>query len=162
MIRPILLVAFALAGSVVAARAQAQGAPPDADDNRFSYNRVDEGYVRLDLRTGQVSLCTRRAAGWSCQVAPDERNALDSEIARLQAENAILKKALLDRGLPLPGGVTSEPGGAKSEPPVARAPDQDLKLPSNADVERVLSFIEKVWRRLIEMMANIQRDLKKT
>lgn len=159
MIRLMLFIALALA-TLVIARVHAQGAPPDADDKRFSYNRVDDGYVRLDLRTGQVSLCARRPVGWSCQVAPDDRAAFDNEIARLQAENAILKKALLDRGLPLPAGVKS--GGIKSETPGVRPPDQDLKLPDSAEVDRVMSFIEKVWRRLVEMMANIQRDLKKT
>ena len=148
-----MLVAVALAGAALAG-ARAQGTPPDADNGRYSYNRVDDGYVRLDLRTGQVSLCTRRASGWSCQLAPDDRAAFENEIARLQAENVALKKALLERGLPLPGGV--------SEPPAARAPDRDLKLPGDAEVDRAMSFIERVWRRLIEMMANIQRDLKKS
>lgn len=152
MIRTMLLVAVAGIGACMT-QAQAQGAPPDAD-NRYSYNRVDDGYVRLDMRTGQVSLCSRGRSGWSCQLAPDDRAAFENEIARLQAENVALKKALLERGLPLPGGV--------SEPPAARAPDRDLKLPGDAEVDRAMSFIERVWRRLIEMMANIQRDLKKS
>ena len=61
--------------------------------------------LRLDGRTGQVSLCGRAAAGWACQAVPDERAALEAEIARLQDDNAALKKELLARGLPLPSGV---------------------------------------------------------
>jgi len=79
---------------------------------------------------------------------------LQGEIGRLQSENAALKQALLDRGLPLPGGVT--PGA-----PSARAP-QDEKPSGEAEVDRVMSLVERVWRRLIEMMANLQRDLNKT
>ena len=45
---------------------------------------------------------------------PDERTALESEIGRLQSENAALKKELLARGLALPGGV-------KDEVPVAQS-----------------------------------------
>jgi hypothetical protein len=150
MIRILCIVVLALAGVTLA---RAQGAPPDAD-NRYSYNRVDDGYVRLDLRTGQVSLCSRRPSGWSCQLVPDDRAALEHEIARLQAEGAALKRALLDRGLPLPSGVTP--------PAVAGTPDQELKVPGDAEVDRVMGFVERVWRRLIEMMANIQRDLKKS
>jgi hypothetical protein len=153
MIRPIV-VALALM-MLLTGRAHAQSAPPDADDNRFSYNRVEDGYVRLDMRTGQVSLCKRRGAAWSCQLAPDDRIAFENEMARLQAENALLKKTLLDRGLSLPQGV-------KPEPPGVNAPDPNLKLPNDADVDRMMSFIEKIWRRLIEMMANLQRDLKGT
>ncbi len=155
MIRTMLLFAVAaVAGSLAAFHAQAQGAPPDADDGRCTCGRVDGGDLRLEMRTGQVSLCNRRPVGWSCQAVADDRTALDNEIARLQGENAALKKTLLDRGLPLPGGV-------KSEPPAARAPDQDLKLPSNTDLDRMMSFFEKVWRRLVEMMVNIQRDMMK-
>jgi|SRR6266853_6987780 hypothetical protein len=34
----------------------------------------------------------RNDAGWACKVVPDERSALETEIARLQGENAMLKK----------------------------------------------------------------------
>ena len=43
---------------------------------------------------------------------------LESEIARLRAENAALKKDLLARGLPLPSGAMPEP--ADGEPGRAR------------------------------------------
>ena len=58
--------------------------------------------LRLDTRTGQVSLCARKDANWACNAVPDERQALESEIARLQRENGALKKDMVARGLPLP------------------------------------------------------------
>jgi hypothetical protein len=146
------LVALTIFGSLIASLAHAQG--PDSDDNRYQFNRVDDGYLRLDLKTGQVALCDRRTVGWSCLAVPDDRAALDNEIARLQTENAALKKALLDRGLPLPGGV-------KSDAPLARNPDSDLKLPSNADIDRMMAAVERVWRRLVEMIVNLQKDVLK-
>ena len=39
-----------------------QGTQPENEDSRFSFFHVDDGYLRLDGRTGQVSLCTRRPA----------------------------------------------------------------------------------------------------
>jgi hypothetical protein len=85
-----------------------------------------------------------------------ERVALEAEIARLQSDNAALKKELVARGLPLPSGVKSEPPPAKVERP-------RLQLPNDADFDRVMGFIEKVWRRLVEMIVNVQRDVwKKT
>src|SRR5262249_33458724 len=95
MIRFIL--AVTVAGALIAAGARAQ--TPAPEDNRYQLGRVEDGYLRLDLKTGQVSLCSRRSAGWACVTVPDDRAAFDGEIARLQGENAALKKAMLDRGL---------------------------------------------------------------
>ena len=108
--------------------------------------------LRLDTRTGQVSPCSRTDASWACKVVPDERSALETEIVRLQGENGTLKKELLARGLPVPG--VPSPSGAKPGEP-------DLKLPSDAEVDKVISFLEKVWRRLIEMGRNVQRDVER-
>jgi len=105
-----LRVAFAAlgVGLVVAPLvALAQTPPPDSENGRYSFNQVPEGLLRLDGRTGQVSLCDKRAAGWSCQAVPDERNALEAEINRLQSETAKLKKELIARGIPLPSGTSS-------------------------------------------------------
>ncbi len=132
--------------------AHAQSTPSDADESRYIFNRVPDGFVRLDTKTGQVSLCSKRTV-WTCDVVADERVALDNEISRLQGENAMLKKELLARGLDLPGGV--------KPPPVAQGGDQELKLPSNAEFERMMAFLEKTWRRLVEMMTNFQRDVLK-
>ena len=152
MIRSALVI---VAGLMLAALpAFAQGASPESEDSRYTFNRADDGYLRLDGRTGQVSLCTRRPVGWACQAVPDERTALEAEIARLQGENAALKKAMLDRGLPLPGGVLSDA-------PDARGGDTNLKLPNNADIDRMMTAVEKVWRRLVEMLISLQKDIMK-
>ena len=134
------------------AAASAQMATPDSENGRYSFNPVVDGVLRLDTRTGQVSQCSGRDAGWACKAVPDERSALESEITRLQGENATLKKELLARGLPVPG--VQSPSGAKPGEP-------ELKLPSDAEVEKVISFLEKVWRRLIEMGRAVQKDVEK-
>ena len=134
------------------AAASAQTATPDSENGRYSFNPVADGVLRLDTRTGQVSQCSRSDAGWACKVVPDERSALETEIARLQGENASMIKELLSRGLPVPG--VSAPSGAKPG-------EDELKLPSDAEVDRVVAFLEKVWRRLIEMGRNVQKDVEK-
>jgi hypothetical protein len=138
-----------LTGSV-----RAQGAMPETADNRYQAYPVEDGFVRLDLRNGQLSLCSRRPVGWACEAVPDDRAALDGEIARLQGENAALKKALLDRGLPLPGGLKPD----QAAPKIGR----DLKLPSQADIDRAISALERMWRRLLDMIGGLQKDMKKT
>src|SRR5215475_9757163 len=103
--------AIALTTSLAAlGAASAQPATPDSENGRYSFNPVADGVLRLDTRTGQVSQCSRSDAGWTCKTVPDERSSLETEIARLQGENATLKKDLLARGLPVPG--VSSPSGA--------------------------------------------------
>lgn len=145
------LVAAAMAAALAAPPASAQNTP-DNEDARFTFHRTDDGYLRLDGRSGQVSLCARRQAGWQCQAVPDERAALESEIARLQGDNASLKKELLARNLPLPGGVKPELPGRE---------DPRLQLPSDAELNRIMAFIEKVWKRMVEMIMNAQKDMMK-
>ena len=131
--------------------ASAQDAPGERDEARYSFNKVDDGYLRLDGRTGQVSLCTRRPAGWACQAVADDRTALEAEIARLQGENAALKKDMLARNLPLPGTVKPELPAPKAEPP-------QLQLPSDADLNKMMGFLDRMWRRLVEMIAGWRKD----
>lgn len=119
----------------------------DPDDKRFTLYKVAEGFLRLDGRTGAVSLCMRPESGWACTAVPDERSALENEIARLANENATLKKTVLGRGEPLPG-----------LPPRPPADVGVNKLPSDAEVDRVMAFMGKLYRRMLDMIANVQRD----
>jgi hypothetical protein len=123
---------------------------PDSADGRFTLHRTDEGYLRLDGRSGQVSLCLKRSAGWECQAVRDERSALEGEIARLQADNAQLKRELLAHNLPLPGGGRPDVSGR-----------EELQLPSDAELNRIMTFMEKVWKRMVEMIVTTQKDIMK-
>src|SRR4051794_31367942 len=125
LMRMIILVLSLLLANV--AVASAQMATPDSENGRYSFSPLADGVLRLDTRTGQVAQCSRSDAGWACNAVPDERSALETEIARLQGENATLKKELLARGLPVPG-VPSQSGAKPSEP--------ELKLPSDAEVDK--------------------------
>jgi hypothetical protein len=145
-IGPLLLSIAACA--LFAAPACAQGTQPENEESRFSFYRTDDGYLRLDGRTGQVSLCTRRPVGWLCQALPEERAAFEAEVARLQLENAALKQEVLAHDLPLPAGVGPE------RPPAAAE-----RSPIDREANQFMSVIENVWRRLVAMIANAQRDL---
>jgi hypothetical protein len=137
---------------LLALPASAQNGPPDSEGGRYSFNRVDDGYLRLDQQTGQVSLCTRRSVGWACYPVPDERSALEEEIGRLQKDNAALKKEMLARGIALPGmklPQTKPDAGA----------DSTLKVPSDTDLDKAMATMERIWRRLVEMVQRVQKEL---
>lgn len=150
------LAAVAVLSLAVPAAVAAQTAMPDSENGRYSFSQTTDGALRLDTRTGQVSTCSKRDAGWTCRVVPDERTTLEAEIARLQGENATLKKELMARGLPVPG--VPGPQGAR---PDSRPGEPDLKLPSDAEVDKMMSFLEKLWRRLIDMVQSVQKDMEK-
>jgi hypothetical protein len=151
MMKQIVLILFLL--SSVAAGAQTL--PPAADgDGRFTFNRVQDGFLRFDSRSGQVSLCNRRTAGWACEAVPEERTAMESEIAKLQADNAALKKELASRGLTLPDSVKAEPA-----PP--KGPNLEIRLPSNKDIERAMEYLEKVWRGVVDAITAAQKEVFK-
>jgi hypothetical protein len=148
-----LLIAAVLAAA--ASAAQAQTATPDSENGRFTFNQVRDSLLRLDTRTGQVSTCSKRTAGWACEAVPDERTALETEIGRLQNENATLKKDMIARGLPLPGGLRA------GDPSASGRNQIELKLPSDAEIDRMMTFMEKIWRRLIDMVQSMQKDVEK-
>ncbi len=146
------ILALSVACFCLAAPAVPDEAPPCTGDARYSFNKTADGYVRLDSKTGEVSLCGQRTVGWACQAAPDERAVLEGEIARLRAENATLKRELLSRGLPLPPG-------AVPEPPAAGENDLTIHLPSDAEVNRMVAFVGRVWHRLVEAIAQAQKQV---
>jgi hypothetical protein len=135
--------------------------PPSATEGgRYTFHRIGDGFVRLDSTTGQVAQCSSGATGWTCTAAPDERLALESEIARLQRENAALKKSMLAKGLDLPGGVTAE---TRPVPP-ASIPDTSQnapRVPSEAELDRAIAYMKNVWKKLVDMMLDLQRDIQR-
>jgi hypothetical protein len=138
---------------------------PDNENGRYTLSQVPDGVVRLDTRTGAVSTCNNSGAGWACYAVPDERAAYDAEIGRLQAENEKSKaeieklKTELASRAPVAEGKTDE-APKKTEPKVAEAPRKiEIPLPSDRDMDRVMSFLEQAWRRLVEMANRMQKDV---
>ncbi len=137
---------------------------PDAEKGRYALSPVTDGVVRLDTRTGAVSTCSNNGVGWACYAVPDERAALDAEIGRLQADNEKLKAQLAEREPTVPGKI-DEPlpktdSLKKPEPKVAEGERKiEIPLPSDHDMDRMMSFLERAWRRLIEMANRVQKDV---
>jgi hypothetical protein len=137
---------------------------PDAENGRYALSPVTDGVIRLDTRTGAVSTCSNTGTGWACYAVPDERDALDVEIGRLQADNEKLKAQLAEREPTVSGKIDEALPKTdqlkKPEPKVAEGERKiEIPLPSDRDMDRVMSFLEQAWRRLVEMANRMQKDV---
>ena len=106
--------------------------PPQAGD-RYRFNPVDGGVLRLDSQNGQVSFCRARAGGWSCETAADDRAALEAEIKRLSDRVAVLEKQTND-------------------------PSNRFRTPSDQEIEQVMSFFEKMMKRFRGVVENLKKE----
>lgn len=180
----IALLGAALSGGADAALAET--ALPDNENGRYTFTPTNNGVLRLDTRSGRVTNCNDKGGnGWSCNEIPDERVAFDTEIGRLQLENARLKKdadalkeqndslrAQLAQAPALPGRTdqvvpnsVSPRDPAKDDsfrpPEITNKDGQrtlEIPLPSDQEIDRMMSFLERTWRRLIDMTTRMQRE----
>jgi len=149
-----LAIAFsvALALACTASPVLAQDAAAPDVPSRYSFNHVNDGFLRLDNSSGQIAFCSQNSVGWACQAVPEDRAALEKEIARLQEEVASLKTQV----------------AALREPPAPPRPPADLTPPSDTsadtaklreDIQRARVAIEGAWRRLVDMIVTFQKDM---
>ena len=144
--------AIAMALACVASAAPGQDATQPNVPSRYTFNRVNDGFLRLDNTSGQIAFCSPNSVGWACQVVPEDRAALEKEITRLQEQVAKLKTEV----------------AALREPPPPPRPPADLTPPSDKspeaaelreDIERAGEAVENAWRRLVDMIVNFQKDM---
>ena len=148
---------IALAATVLClAGAAAAEEAPDSENGRYTFSPTADGMMRLDTKTGTVSNCNNSAAGWACYAVPDERKALDDEIGRLQAENQKLKAQLAARDPASAGRSDDKQTGPNTADNQRKI---EIPLPSDQDMDRVVSFLQRAWRRLIDMANQVQRDV---
>jgi hypothetical protein len=136
-----------------------QPAPPSPAVGRFSFNRVENGFLRLDNENGQVAFCSAQTSAWTCQAVSLDRSALETEIGRLRDEVTALRKEIAALKEPPPPRPPADltPRPEKSAPD--KAADVIIKLPTQEDVARVRDFMEETWRRLVEMITAVQKDM---
>ncbi|TWG99898.1 hypothetical protein L598_001200000300 [Mesorhizobium sp. J18] len=125
--------AILLVGTAVAAPAQ--------ETEHYTIERTENGYVRMDTRTGQISTCTESNGQLVCRLATEERQAYQDEIDSLQSR----LDALEDRIAAL------EEGGA-----AAKSED----LPSDEEVEKTLGLMERFFRRFMDIARDLEREFR--
>jgi hypothetical protein len=162
-----LLISAALCGVLSGSNAAQAQSMPDTESGRYTLAPVADGVLRLDTRTGTMSTCNNKRIGWACYAMPDEREALDTEIGRLQKDNAALRAQLAQRdsatgkiedALPKTDSLRKDAPKDSSKSADSQR-KLELTLPSDRDIERAMSFLERAWRRLVEMADRVQKDV---
>ena len=91
--------------------------------SRYVLKDTGNGFLRLDTKTGEMSMCQPKANSFVCKAVADDREALEKEIARLEGRVGVLKRYI-----------------KKSE-------STYFKLPSDKEVDQVLSYFEGLVKR---------------
>lgn len=123
---------FLLIATGIAAPALAE----DADMARFALEKTENGFVRLDRKTGALTLCQEKDGTLTCRMAADERAAYEEDLARLEKRVEALENGLAS-GRPL----------AKSEP-----------LPSDEEVERSIGIMERFMRSFFGLVEEFKQQ----
>lgn len=139
---------------------------------RFTFNRVDNGFLRLDNESGQVAYCSPQTAGWACQAVPEKQAALEADVARLKDELSSIKdlKAEISQLRDEVASLKRDVAALKAPPPPPRPPadlappadkgdDVTIKLPTQEDLARAREFVEKTLHHLVDMITAMQKDL---
>lgn len=151
-----LMLAAVLTGRAVAALAQQPSpllTPAPAPDARWSFKRVDDGFVRLDGKTGQVAHCTPVHPGWTCQAVSENRSALEQQIKDLQDQVAALKQQVAALRAAAPSPAPAPPPTPPQEPSVS------LRMPTQQDVDRARDYLTGAWHHLVRMIQHFQHDV---
>lgn len=119
----LLFLAAMAAGTPALAQGITGPEPLPAENGRFVLTPVEKGFLRLDTRTGAVSLCTVTGQTAECHPAADDLSMAD-RVQRLRPN---------DQGA--------------QQPPAALSQSRD-----DRDMQRAMDFAEMFMRRMIRIM----------
>jgi len=117
--------------------------PAVAQDNgRYQLERGEEGFVRLDTVTGDMTLCRETANGLSCDATRDDTSDLRRDRDRLRDENRELSsenerlRAELDR----------------------RGDFSEDDLPSDEEMEHIATWFERMMAIMMRTARNVEDE----
>lgn len=124
---PALFLLLALSGTGVA---QAEEA------GRYTMEKTDKGYIRLDTKTGDISICAEQSGQMMCKLAADDRRAYEDDLASLNERVKKLEDQVASYG---------------KLPPVVRD-----ALPSEAEFEKSMGYMERFFRRFMDIVKSFE------
>lgn len=136
LLRTLVAVSF-LGTGFLASSAYAQ------DNGRYRIEGTETGYVRLDTRTGALSVCNEQQGQLICKMATEDREAYENDISDLQ-----------DRVKKLEDKLAAVESGAASA--------TSSKLPSEAEFEQSLGYMERFMRRFMDVAKSFDSEPDKS
>ncbi|WEX79100.1 hypothetical protein PYH37_002756 [Sinorhizobium numidicum] len=100
---------------------------------RYSMQKSETGFARLDTLTGEVSLCQEKNAELVCRMAADQRAAFERELDLLTKRVEALENAVKS-------GET------------AVKPD----IPTDEEIDRTMSIMERMMRKFMEIVKDLE------
>ncbi|MCZ8177410.1 MAG: hypothetical protein O9309_00150 [Rhizobium sp.] len=105
----------------------------ETNTDRYTLEKSESGFVRLDRQTGAVTLCTEADGTLTCRMAADERAAYDEDLARLEKRVEALERQIAD-------GTAARSG----------------ELPSDAEIDRSIGIMERFMRAFFGLVQEFQ------
>ncbi|APG83332.1 hypothetical protein [Sinorhizobium americanum] len=100
---------------------------------RFSMEKSETGFARLDTETGEVTLCQEKNGELVCRMAADERAAFERELDLLTKRVEALEKAV-------------QSGAAAAKP----------DLPTDEEIDRTMSIMERMMRKFMDIVKELE------
>jgi hypothetical protein len=139
---------------------------PLADD-KYHVVQLDDGVLRIDRQSGEITQCAGSPSGWVCRLSADDRTAYESEINRLDGELQRLRDevAALESALEAAGGEPSvvPPAGVAGQDEQTggeRSLREELNLPSDEELDVMVDTAEEAMRRFIGMVQRLREDVQ--
>jgi hypothetical protein len=102
--------------------------PASAETGRYVMEKTEEGYVRMDTSTGEMSICNEKNGQLVCKLAADERAAFQDELDRLEDRVSRLEERI----------------------------DRTLAMPSDEEIDRGLDNMEKFFQRFLGIVEELE------
>ncbi|MEM8877373.1 MAG: hypothetical protein AAGD23_05825 [Pseudomonadota bacterium] len=132
---------------------------PSSENGRYILQKTEDGWFRVDTQTGQASLCAERSNGFSCELVPDDRNAMLDEIERLNDRLVILERQIELAG-EIPSGSGDDVAQAPSGEGETAEPNSDLPsfMPSEEQMDEIMRGFEGMVRRFLAMVQSLREE----
>lgn len=131
----------AVALAAILAPSAAFAAAPD----RYEITPAEGGFLRLDRETGATAFCSLSGEGYACRPATEKDRAAGT--GGLEKRLAAIEERL-----------SRIEAGKPPAKPDAAAKESTLDLPTDEQMDRVTSFIERALKRLRELAETMQKS----
>lgn len=112
------------------------------DNGRYQLERGEEGFVRLDTVTGDMTLCRETDSGLACDATRDDTSDLRRDRDRLRDENRDLRR---------------ENERLRDEL-ASRGDFSESDLPSDEEMEHIATWFERMMAIMMRTARNVEDE----